>query len=108
MEGWYCGQGGQPQPLAPNNGPSHITAAFLLDTLSTLSRPVANFHYMYRKRGGAVEGGRAGEREGDIRQKTQAVHETRLMQPQSSFQQPFCSEPSKLPSDQAFLSAYIG
>lgn len=48
------------------------------------------------------------ERKEGSRQKIQTNHEPRLVQPLYSLQQLLYSEPFRLPSDQAFLSAYTG
>lgn len=48
------------------------------------------------------------ERKEGSRQKIQTNHEPGLVQPLYSLEQLLYSEPFRLPSEQAFLSAYIG
>lgn len=99
-EGWCCGQRGQPRPPAPNNGAESHYSGFPSGHPLTSLRLVANFHCMYRKRGGHVEGGK--ERKKKTSGKSQG-HEIRRRQPQSSFQWPFCSSLLSYPQPKLFL-----
>lgn len=57
---------------------------------------------------GRTYGKRERERKEGSRQKIQTNHEPGLVQPLYSLEQLLYSEPFRLPSEQAFLSAYIG